>query len=311
MPLSAPLRPFMDWPVDTDHASWSRVPVSLIGVPFSQHYAGDARPNDQTAAPEAIRKDSFQYPDGGDYWDFDIGLALRDILPHGGRDAGNILALSEDFGAYFDDCVTILKRQFATSYFSVILGGDHGITNAAVHALEAVGRPVHLIQVDAHIDWRDEVNGARLGYSSPMRRASELPWISGITQIGIRGPGSARREEAEAAKEWGAGIVTAQQLHQNGIGPTIRSLAGKGPFYLTVDADGFDPSVMPAVLAPAPGGLRFEQVQDLIEALAPEGLVGMDQVEVAPSFDLPNRITTTTACRLIINAIGACLGRGR
>ncbi|RVD44689.1 MAG: hypothetical protein EOS54_16820 [Mesorhizobium sp.] len=71
-----------------------------------------------------------------------------------------------------------------------------------------------------------------------MRRATELPWISGITQIGIRGTGSARAEEVKVAQEWGARIITAREVHEEGLSPIHRHLEGKGPFYLTIDADG-------------------------------------------------------------------------
>ena len=55
--------------------------------------------------------------------------------------------------------------------------------------------PFYILQLDAHIDWRNEVDGVREGYSSTMRRASEMPWVKGITQVGMRGVGSAREEE--------------------------------------------------------------------------------------------------------------------
>lgn len=249
-----------------------------------------------------------EFCDGARHWDFDIGAPLLHFLPQGGRDAGNLVEDGQDFAEHFRDSVRILKRQFETAAFSVMLGGDHGVTIPVLHALEVLNRPVHLVQIDAHIDWRAEVSGARLGYSSVMRRASELPWISGITQIGIRGTGSARADEVEAARSHGATIFRAHDIHQSGLEPVLRHLAGKGPFYLTVDADGLDPSVMPAVLGPVPGGLRFEHVRRLIRHLATEGgLRGMDVVEVAPSVDLPNAITSVTAGRMIVNAIGAAL----
>lgn len=88
----------------------------------------------------------------------------------------------------------------------------------------------------------------------------------------------------------------------------LAHLDGKGPFYLTIDADGLDPSAMPGVLAPAPGGLRADQALTLVRFLAGTGtLVGMDVVEVAPSFDLPNQLTAITAGRLLVNALGHAL----
>ncbi|WP_169052410.1 arginase family protein [Tabrizicola sp. YIM 78059] len=311
MPLAAPNRPFLDWTIETDPELWTPADAAVIGLPFSQHYPGEARPNDQAGAPEAIRRQSGQFCDGSQHWDFDIGAPLAHILPAGGRDAGNLVEAGNDFDAHFNQSVDTLKRLLVTSRFVAVLGGDHGVTIPVLSALEVLGRPLHIVQIDAHIDWRDEVRGASRGYSSPMRRASELPWVSGITQIGIRGTGSARAEEVQAARDHGATIFTAHQIHDEGLAPVLQHLAGRGPFYLTVDADGFDPSVMPAVLGPVPGGLGFGQVRRILRHLAAEGgLKGMDIVEVAPSIDLPNAITSVTAGRLVINALGAALVEG-
>ena len=308
MPLLPPPRPFLDWNVETVPATWGATDVAIIGLPLSEHYSGEARPNPQAEAPDRIRDDSFQFCDGADHWDFDIGAPLRRVLPDGGRDCGNLLPGDAPFDTYATECRTVLARMLMTARLSLIMGGDHGVTIPAVEALEAHGRPVHLVQIDAHIDWRDEVRGARRGYSSPIRRASELPWISGITQIGIRGTGSARTEEVEAARDYGAYIVTASSLREDGLAPVLSHLTGRGPFYLTVDADGFDPSVMPAVMGPVAGGLDFGTVLRILRHLAAHGpLIGMDIVEIAPEIDLPNRITTVTAGRLMINAIGAVL----
>lgn len=304
---AAPLRPFLDWTVETDPDRWQPVDVALIGLPYSEHYSGEPRPNDQATAPEAIRVQSAQLTFGPAFHDFDFGATLAEVLPRGGRDAGNLIPGTGAFAAELGPCVAVLKRQFETAALSVVLGGDHGVTIPVLQALEVIGEPVHLVQIDAHIDWRDEVRGARLGYSSPMRRASELPWIKGITQIGIRGSGSARAQEVADARAWGAELITAAEVHRD-LSAVLARLRGKGPFFLTIDADGLDPSVMPAVLGPVPGGLRFEQVLPIIAALARERLVGMDVVEVAPSIDLPNRITAITAGRLIVNAVANTRG---
>lgn len=308
MTLAAPLRPFLDWTVDCAPDTWGPVDAALIGLPFSEAYGGEPRPNDQAQASEAIRALSGQLTYGAEFRDFGFEDSFAGLAPGGARDGGN-LQPAQDFEPYFRAAVHILRRQFQTARFSILLGGDRGVTIPAVQALEVLGRPIHLVQIDAHIDWRDEVRGARRGYSSPIRRASECPWISGITQIGIRGSGSARAQEVAQARAWGATIFTATQLHDQGLGPVLDHLTGKGPFYLTVDADGLDPSVMPAVAGPVPGGLRYDQLVPILRALGAGGLVGMDMVEVAPSLDLPNRITALTAGRIVVDALAAARGK--
>lgn len=305
-PTDTPVRPYLNWPVITDPSKWGGK-AAVIGIRHSEPYPGDPVPNDQTAAPDYIRLQSTQFWDGPERHDFDLGGPLQEIASSGLFDAGNCPAPILGFESYFADTVARLKRLFSSTQIVCVLGGDHGVTIPVLHALETVGRPVHVVQVDAHLDWREEVGGARLGYSSPLRRASELPFVSGITQIGLRGTGSARAGEYRDARDYGARLFTAEAIHADGMRPVIEHLSGKGPYYLTIDADGLDPSVMPAVMGPVPGGLRAEQVLSLVRWLAREGLVGMDMVEVAPSFDLANRITGITAGRIVLNAVGHAL----
>ncbi|TIU64598.1 MAG: hypothetical protein E5W30_02295 [Mesorhizobium sp.] len=107
-------------------------------------------------APEAIRRHCRNFSEGALHWDFDIGGTLHSFLPNGGRDCGNFNQDYLPFDEYFAAAVRVVKRQLETSTFSGIFGGDHGVTIPVVHALEVVGRPVHLVQIDAHVDWRDE-----------------------------------------------------------------------------------------------------------------------------------------------------------
>jgi agmatinase len=190
-----------------------------------------------------------------------------------------------------------------------VLGGDHGVTIPVLDALDAVGEPVYILHIDAHLDWREEVGGVTRGYSSPLRWASTKPWVAGMTQIGMRSTGSARRGEVEAARNYGSRVFTATEVHARGMAPVLETIPARVPVYVTIDADGMDPTEMPAVMAPAPGGLRFEQVAPLLRAIAiRQRIVGLDIVEIAPHFDHANAITAITAGRLILNALGASWG---
>ncbi len=111
------------------------------------------------------------------------------------------------------------------------------------------------MQLDAHIDWRDEVDGVKKGYSSTMRRASEMDWVSGIVQLGAHGVGSARKEELDAAKAYGAKIISAAQYHHEGLTSVTKCLPKGSRVFISMDYDVLDQSIMPAVGAPSPGGL--------------------------------------------------------
>lgn len=95
-----------------------------------------------------------------------------------------------------------------------------------------------------------------------------------------------------------------------GYSSPIRRTADGGPYYLTIDADGIDPTIMPAVVAQTPGGLDWIQTRKLIHGLVKKGrVVGMDLVEIAPKNDVGNT-TMIHAERLICNFIGASIRAG-
>ncbi len=306
---SHPVRSFLDWPVITDPEHWDGN-VALIGVQQSEPYPSDPVPSDQATAPDAIRLQSYQFCDGPDQWDFDIGTTLSSLTAMRPFDCGNINFDSrnnaEAYPEFAEYQTQLFEKLWRNNTQILMLGGDHGVTTPALQALQVFGEPVHVVHIDAHLDWRDNKEGVRGGYSSPLRRASEMPWISGMTQIGMRGTGSARREEFEDAVAWGSRIIPALDVHNQGVKAICEQLPKGQKIYLTIDADGLDASHMPGVLAPQPGGLYKEQVAQMIQFIAQNNdLVGMDLVELAPSFDLPNVISCITAGRLLINAIGA------
>jgi agmatinase len=309
-PTAAPVRPFLDFRVATDPAHWS-AELALLGVLQSEPYSGDPFPNDQSRAPDAIRWQSKRFCYALENWDFDLGFDLASALPARRLDLGNAAWSGGDYDDYAAAVTARVRHLWRQGAQVVVLGGDHGVTIPVLEALDAVGEPVHVLQIDAHIDWREEVRGARRGYSSTMRRASELASVAGMTQLGIRAIGSARRAEVEAAMAWGSRIVTAEELHAGGIEPVLAGIPAGQAVYVTIDADGIDPSEMPAVMAPTAGGVRFAQLAPLLRAVARrQRVAGLDVVEVAPAFDFANGVSCVTAGRLVTNLIGASWGPG-
>ena len=106
-----------------------------------------------------------------------------------------------------------------------------------------------------------------------MRRASELQHIQAIHQIGIRSVGSAEQAEWDYAQKWGSHIHLARNIHLNGMAPVIKSLPNDGKFFVTLDVDGLDPSVMPGTVALSTGGLSWWHVVTLFEALVQKGSI--------------------------------------
>ncbi|MEM7207552.1 MAG: agmatinase [Pseudomonadota bacterium] len=299
---------FLDFPF-VDQLENINADIAILGIPFGMPYSPSAMANDQSRAPDAIRQ--FTNKTDIDYtlnhYDWDLRGPLLDDKEIKIIDCGNVTADTSDHRQHYIRAEQAARQIFSQDTTLITLGGDHGVPIPVLRALEVFQTKITLVQIDAHLDWRDEINGETQGYSSPIRRASEMPWIDKIVQIGIRGIGSARTAEVDDAIAYGATIIDAYEMHEIGIDAAIDQIPDGGPYYLTIDADGLDPTIMPAVMAQTPGGLTWIQMRKLIHKLVNKGRVlGMDIVEIAPQHDVGN-MTMIHAERLICNFIGACV----
>ncbi len=299
---------FLDFPLALDLDTLD-AQVAILGIPYGDPYSIDEVTNDQTNAPTAVRQASDRISTGPAQWDFDLGGTLLDGTDVRVVDCGDVPGDARELDGHYRRAEAAVRKILAGGALPIVIGGDHGVPIPVFRAFEGRG-PITLVHIDAHLDWRDEVNGAREGYSSPIRRASEMAHIDRIFQVGLRSQGSARAEEVDAALRYGAEIVTAFELHDAGMDAFLARIPDGGTYYLTIDADGMDPAVMPAVAAPAPGGVTYHQACKLIHGLVGKGRVaGMDIVEITPKRDV-NDISSITAGRLILNLIGAAVRAG-
>ncbi len=283
--------------------------VAILGIPYSDPYTIDEVTNDQTNAPTSVRRYCQRALRGLERWDFDLGGPLFDGKDIRVVDIGDVAGNPRDLGEHYRKAEQAVRKLLAADVLPIVLGGDHGVPIPVMRAFEGRG-PITLVHIDAHLDWRDHVNGAREGYSSPIRRASEMDHIGEIFQIGLRSAGSARPEEVEAALAYGAHLIPDVELQRIGMQAVLDRIPDGGRYYLTIDADGVDPTIMPAVAGPAPGGVTYDQMRSLIHGLVDKGrVVGMDIVEITPKRDV-NGITAITAGRFICNLIGKAVRAG-
>ncbi len=297
-------RTFLEFPFADDLDNLN-ADIAILGIPFGMPYHAAAMANDQSRAPDAIRQASEHVEYTRTNYDWDLGGPLLDGRDIRVVDCGNVTADMSDHRVHYRRAEQVARKIIGAKATIITLGGDHGVPIPVMRALEEHGAPITLVHVDAHLDWRHEVNGETEGYSSPIRRASEMPWIDKIVQIGMRGIGSASQGEVDDARAYGADIITAYEMHEMGMAAVLDRIPDGGPYYLTIDADGIDPTIMPAVVAQTPGGLDWIQIRTLVHGLVSKGRVlGMDVVEIAPQYDVGN-ITMVHAERLICNFIGA------
>ena len=196
-----------------------------------------------------------------------------------------------------------VRKILAAGALPVVIGGDHSVNIPCIDAFSDQG-DIHLIQFDAHLDFVDERHGVRLGHGSPMRRASEKPWVTGMTQLGIRNVSSTAKEGYDYARSVGSDILSVRQVRRLGVEGVLERIPAKKRYYLTIDIDGFDPSIAPGTGTPSHGGFAYYDVLEIIAGLAERGsIVGVDLVEVAPDYDQTGT-TAILAAQLLLNTIG-------
>ena len=176
-----------------------------------------------------------------------------------------------------------------------------------IAAFAGHSRPVTIVQVDAHIDWRQEVDGEPLGLSSTMRRASEMVHVERIIQVGQRGIGSARPGDYRDALDWGVSFVPAREIAQDGVDRAVDLVPEGSDVLFCLDYDALDPSLMPAVIGRTPGGLSYWQGIGLLDGIARRGnVVGASFVEYMPSRDV-DELGALLAGQILATALGTVL----
>jgi agmatinase len=153
----------------------------------------------------------------------------------------------------------------------------------------------------------DERHGVRYGLVNPMRRAADIPYVTGLTQIGIRIVSSSAKDGYDAARAMGSDIQSVRHVRKMGTEALIARIPQGERYYLTIDIDAFDPSIAPGTGTPSHGGFLYYEVLEFIDALAQHGdIVGLDLVEVAPDYDTTG-CTSILAAQLLMNTIGRIL----
>ncbi|MES2432582.1 MAG: agmatinase [Pseudomonadota bacterium] len=281
---------------------WSKIDadVAVMGAPFdfgTQFRAG-AR-----FGPRSVREAStlFSFGHAGAYDHEDdctyLPAAVRIV------DIGDADIIHTDTTRSHDNIRTGVEAMLAAGALPVVIGGDHSVNIPCIQAFEGHG-DIHIFQIDAHLDFVDERHGVKVGHGSPMRRAAEKPYVTGLTQVGIRNVSSTSREGYEAARAMGTDILSVRQARALGPEAVVARIPKGARVYVTLDIDGFCPSIAPGTGTPSHGGFLYYEVLEMLQAVAKNHeVVGMDLVEVAPDYD-PTQSTSILAAQILLNFLG-------
>ena len=204
-----------------------------------------------------------------------------------------------------------VEAALAAGALPVVIGGDHSVNIPCIEAYKGHA-PFHILQIDAHLDFVDERHGVTRGHGNPMRRAAEKDWVSGLTQVGIRNVSSTAKEGYDAARAMGSDILSVRQARGLGAPGVARRIPEGVPVYITIDIDGFCPSIAPGTGTPSHGGFLYYEVLEILQQVANRhDIVGIDLVEVAPDYD-PTGSTSILAAQILMNLLGFVFhARGR
>lgn len=274
--------------------------VAVMGAPFDfgTQWRSGAR-----FGPRAVREAStlFSFGHAGAYDHEDDAT----YLPGSVRivDIGDADIVHTDTLKSHANIESGVRAMLKAGALPVTIGGDHSINIPCINAFDDQG-PVHILQIDAHLDFVDERHGVRFGHGNPMRRAAEKDYVTGLTQVGIRNVSSTAKVGYEDARAMGSDILSVRQARKLGAEALINRIPEGARVYVTVDIDAFCPSIAPGTGTPSHGGFLYYDVLEMMQALAKRHeVVGIDLVEVAPDYD-PTGSTAILAAQLLLNTLG-------
>lgn len=255
----------------------------LIGLPYD---GGSSFLRGPAEAPPLIRE-ALDSPAGNSWCE-----RLLDLRGAGGlTDAGDLdLASAADPHAAIEAGIAAVLADGARP---IALGGDHSVTHPILRAFRQRARELTVLQIDAHPDLYDELDGNRLSHACPFARILEERLAARLVQVGIRTMNGHQHAQAERF-----GVeVTDMRAWVRGERPRV-----EGAIYLSIDLDGLDPAFAPGVSHREPGGLTVREVLSIIQDL-PGSLVGADVVELNPRQD-PSGATASVAAKLVKEIAG-------
>lgn len=274
--------------------------VAVLGAPFDMgtQYRAGAR-----FGPRSIREASTLFSFGHDgAYDFEDDIVYLPVDKVKIVDIGDADIIHTDTIASLENIELGVRKILENGALPVVLGGDHAVHIPCIRAFKDQA-PVHLVHIDAHLDFVDERHGVRYGHGNPIRRASELSHVERITQLGIRNVSSSNRSDYEAARAAGSDILSVRQFRKLGVEGVLNRIP-EARYYVTIDIDAFDPSIAPGTGTPSHGGFEYYEILEVLKGLTAKGdVVGVDLCEVAPDYDHTGT-TAFLAAQLLMNFLG-------
>jgi agmatinase len=254
--------------------------VVIFGIPYDG--TASYRPGSRFG-PSAIREEIDGIETYSPYLD-------RDLSDYKICDLGDMPMFFGDTEKVLENIRYETRRILEDNKKTVVIGGEHLITLPLVESYIERYPDLHVLQLDAHADLRDEFVGEKLSHATVMRRVFDVLLDGDLWQFGIR---SGTRDEFAFADEY----THINRFTLNGIKQATYKIGG-APVYITLDIDVLDPSIMPGTGTPEAGGVSFVELMEGIKSLSGLNIVGADIVELSPHYD-QSGVSTSVACKAL------------
>ncbi len=267
--------------------------VAFLGVPYDAGTPQPGIPTGQRAGPAAVRAASeaqFYYPrlgggadeGGAEGWydveadrDYLVGVRMADV--------GDVAIQGSDTEANYERITGAARGIVERGALLAAIGGDHSISFPLGCGMEQLGA-FDVVHIDAHADFLDDLDGARLTGASQLRRLAELPFVGTVTALGIR---NVDRPEIDGMRDLGGRWATARDVVEGGPEAVVRETVPEtDALYVSIDIDVLDSSIVPGVSLPEPGGISYRELRAILVEVARRGrVIGFDLVELNPALD--------------------------
>lgn len=260
---------------------------AVIGVPYDDGspFVGGSR-----FCARSVREHSLRFG-GGALYDIENDREyLRETLADKRLvDVGDVDAAPSRGDVTMGNLTRDISQIRARGAMPIVLGGDHTLTYPVVRAYDV---PIHVIQLDAHLDYSPVVDGMTYVNSTSFRLLHKLDHVRSLTQIGIRSMRD-MRQNARDARAAGSRIVTMPEVRGGGPENVVNHLPKGEDCYVTIDVDAYDMSLVPGCVSGEPGGFTFEELRASLKGIAERmNVIGFDFVEVNPPLDVGTGTTS-------------------
>jgi len=277
--------------------------VAVLGVPFDE---GSPFMPGSRFGPRSVREHSLRFGPAG-ISDFDTGQTYLRKLLAGRRivDVGDIDVHPSHPERTMGLLTETIRRIRGAGTMPVILGGDHTLTYPVVRAYD---ESVHVIQLDAHLDYSEEPEGMTYTNGQSFRLLHPLDHVESLTQIGIRSPRD-KMETFEQARDNGSHIATMPAWREKGPEGVIAHIPEGAACYVSIDVDVYDMALVPGCVSGEPGGPSYDEVRETLKAIAGRlRVTGFDFVEVNPLLDVGTGATSYLGALTVATFLGLIAG---